>query len=182
MSTSPLTTAPAWRPASRPTTELVVRVLLAAVAVVVCYQFPWHWLRFLISELNLRLDALAGVYLQRLSPDSVMWHGQIYRYVIACTFADVWCGAIPLIWDLRRSVSFNIGRVLLFGAVLIAFNAFRLSVSDVLFAFHVPWDYAHGIVGGLAYFAVWVWIWEHRSWRAFIGEASPSPQAKSWIS
>jgi hypothetical protein len=180
MATSPLTTASAWRPATRPTTEFVVRVALAAAAVVLCYQFRWDLLRFVVSELNLRLDALMGVTLQRMSADTVMWHGQLYRYVIACTFADVWCGAIPLIWDLRRlggppkqvllGWGHNFARILVFGVVLIAFDAFRLSVSDVLFAAGVPWDLAHGIVGGLAYFAVWVWIWNHRSWRAFNSE------------
>lgn len=167
---------PGWG-TTKPITEFVVRAVLAALAVVVCYQFSWGPLRFVVSELNLRLDALAGVSLQRVSADTVMWHGQLYRYVIACTFADVWCGAIPLIWKwggppkpVLLVWGNNLARILAFGVVLIAFDAFRLSVSDVLFAAGVPWDLAHGIVGGLAYFAVWIWIWNHRTWRAFTSE------------
>ena len=167
MATSSLP-APISRPVPVPTLELVVRVLLAALAVVICYQLRWDLLRFITLELNLRLDALAGVTLQRVSPDTVLWNGTTYRYVIACCFADVWCGAIPLIWDLRRTIRSNIARIVVFGIVLVAFNVFRLSVSDVLFANGIPWDFAHGIIGGLAYFAVFVWIWNRKSWRAFV--------------
>ena len=147
-----------------------MRALLAAAAVVLCYQLRWDYLRFLTAELNVRLDALAGVSLQRISADTVLWKGEVYRYVIACTFADVWCGAIPLVWDCGRTVLRNLARVVIFGIVLIAFNVFRLSVSDVLFAAGVPWDAAHGVIGGIAYFAVLVWIWKHRPWRAFSNE------------
>lgn len=164
------TTIPVTRPAVLPTREFLVRALLAAAAVALCYQFRWDHLRFLTAGLNLRLDALAGVTLQRVSPDTVLWKGQVYRYVIACTFADVWCGAIPLVWDRSRTILRNVVRVLAIGIVLIAFNVFRLSVSDVLFAAGIPWDLAHGVIGGLAYFAVFVWIWKHRTWRAFTTE------------
>lgn len=167
------TTLRIQRPVALPTREFLVRALLAAVAVVVCYQFRWDLLRFLTAELNVRLDALAGVMLQRVSPDTVLWKGEAYRYVIACTFADVWCGAIPLVWNLRRSAAVNLARILVLGIVLIAFNVFRLSLSDVLFAAGIPWDLAHGVIGGLAYFAVFVWIWKHRSWRAFTNEPLP---------
>ncbi len=161
------------RPVSVPTLEFVVRALLAAVAVVICYQFRWDWLRFLTSELNLRLDALAGVNLHRSSFDTVLWRGESYRYVIACTFADVWCGAVPLVWDLRRTFVSNLSRILLFGLALVVFNVFRLSLSDVVIAWGAPWDLAHGIIGGLAYFAVWLWIWDQRTWPAFRERSAP---------
>ncbi len=141
-----------------------MRILLAAIAVIVCYQFRWEALRYATSELNLRVDAFAGVHLQRLSADTVMWRGAAYQYVIACTFADVWCGAIPLIWDLRRTVTANVTRLAAFTIVLFAFNIFRLSVSDVLFAAGIPWPVAHDMLGGVAYFFVWLWIWNTRTW------------------
>lgn len=144
--------------------ELLVRFGLVAVAVGVCYLFDWRWLRLLTCELNLRLDLLAGVQLQRLSPDTVIWQGSVFRYAIACTFADVWCGAIPLVWNLRKSVMQNTAFVFFFGCALLAFNVFRLSVSDVLFAAGIPWDLAHNVISGVSYFLIWHWIWKHRSW------------------
>jgi len=143
---------------------LVVRLCLAALAVVICYSLKWEFLRYITSELNIRLDALAGIHLQRLSTDTVLWNGTLYYYERACIFADVWCGAIPLLWSLRRTVSGNLLHLLLFTAALFAFNVFRLSFSDVLYAIGVPWDLAHNAIGGAAWFLVWVWIWKHRDW------------------
>lgn len=143
---------------------LLVRVCLAAVAVAICYCFQWESLRYITSELNLRLDALAGLHLQRLSGDTVLWNGTVYTYERACIFADVWCGAIPLLWSLRRTISGNLLSLLLFTAALFAFNVFRLSFSDVLYAAGLPWDVAHNAMGGVAWFVVWMWIWKHREW------------------
>jgi len=71
----------------------LLRCLLAALAVLVCYQFQWEWLRHLTLECNLRFDAVLGVQLERVGFDTVMWNGHLYHYVVACTFADVWCAA-----------------------------------------------------------------------------------------
>ena len=155
-----------------PATEFVVRAALCVVAVVLCYQFSWSWLRALTATLNVALDSLVGVRLERVAPDLVLWKGQLYRYVIACTMADVWCGALPLLWNARRPVAWNLARSLLFGAAVIVFNIFRLSLSDVLFAWGVNWDLAHGVIAGLAYFAIWVWIWNHRTWRDTASEST----------
>jgi hypothetical protein len=142
--------------------ELAVRFALVALAVLICYQFEWHWLRYLTSELNLRLDVLAGVHLQRLSHDTVMWGGKTYHYVNACTFADVLCGALPLLWNLRKTIAQNLMRFAIFCVVLIAFNVFRLSVSDVLFAQGLSWDLAHNVISGISYFLVWTYLWKKR--------------------
>jgi hypothetical protein len=144
--------------------EIALRVLLAIAAVGVCYRFEWHWLRALTASLNLRLDAVAGVSLHRVADDMVVWRGATYRYVIACTFADVWCAAIPLVWDLRRALSRNLLTVFLLALALVLFNVVRLSASDVLFARGLPWWLAHDVLGGVAYFIVWTWVWEHRGW------------------
>jgi hypothetical protein len=144
-------------------TELAVRVALAAVAVVICYQFQWHWLRYVTSELNLRCDWLAGIPIRRLTFDTVTWNGVIYRYEIACIFADVWCGSIPLLWKLDRTIPQNLGRLALFSAALLAFNIARLSFSDVLYSWAVPWPIAHSLMGGVAWFLVWVWLWRNLS-------------------
>src|SRR5690348_10655113 len=85
------------QPASRK--EIALRFLLCALAVILCYQFEWRWLRFLTSELQMRLDALLGMPHQRVAQDILLWKGTLYQYVNACTFVDVWFGAIPLMWN-----------------------------------------------------------------------------------
>jgi hypothetical protein len=141
------------------TSGLLIRFLLVAVFVGFSYLFRWEWLRYLTSEANLRLDLLAGIHLQRLSSDLVMWKGVLYRYENACTFVDVYFGSIPLLWDLRRSVARNLGFLGIVAVGYFAFNVFRLTVSDILFAVGLPWDLAHNVVSGITYFAVWVWVW-----------------------
>lgn len=138
---------------------LLIRFALAALAVAVSYFFRWEFLRFLTSEANLRLDALAGIHLQRISSDAVMWKGVLYRYENPCTFVDVWFGSIPLLWNLRRSVFKNLTFMAGVAVAMFAFNVFRLSVSDILFAIGLPWNLAHNVISGVSYFAVWVWIW-----------------------
>jgi hypothetical protein len=149
---------PWWRTYSP---ELAIRFALVAVAVGLCYLWSWTWLRVLTSELNIRLDALAGISLQRLEPDTVYWRGVIYRYGNACTFVDVWCGAIPLLWNFRRSFFQNLSMVLTLAAALFAFNVARLSFSDVLFSQGLSWNFAHNVMSGVAYFLVWTWIRAH---------------------
>ncbi len=144
-----------------------LRFALVPVAVGVCYLFPWHGLRSLTADANVALDRLLGVNWARLSADTVSWHGVLYQYVISCTFADVLCGAIPLVWNLRRSILWNVAYLLAMGAGMFAFNIFRLSVSDAIFAAGISWAVAHSVISGISYFAVWVWLWESHSpqWR-----------------
>ncbi len=144
--------------------EFGARFALVVVAVVVCYLFQWNWLRWITSELNLRLDVVFGVHLQRLTFDTVAWRGAVYRYVVACTFADVFCGAIPLLWNRHESVVSNVFSLVVFGELLIAFNVLRLSFSDVLFATGLSWNLAHNVVSGFSYFLVWKWIWQNQKW------------------
>ncbi len=142
--------------------ELWLRLALVPLAVVLCYCFRWDTLRFLTSEANLRLDLLFGIHLERLAPHAVQWRGVVYRYDIACAFIDVFFGSMPLLWNLRRSLWSNILFFLLLGLALFAFNVFRLSFSDLLFAWGLSWNLAHNAVSGVAYFVVWMWIWNHR--------------------
>jgi hypothetical protein len=102
--------------------------------------------------------------MQRLSVDTVIWKGVLYKYQNACTFSDVWCGAIPLIWNVRKRLSWNVAFVAIFSSALFLFNILRLSLSDVLFNSGIPWVWAHQFLGGCAYFAVWLFIWRTRSW------------------
>ena len=140
--------------------EWTFRFVLAAAAVGICYLFQWRFLRYLTSELNLRVDALFGVMLQRLSADTVVWKGIVYHYENACIFADVWCASIPLLWARSRTLSQNLPFITLYTSGLFVFNVLRLSFSDVLYAAGVPWSIAHNFVGGIAWFVVWIWIWK----------------------
>ncbi len=144
--------------------RLAVRLVLTAVAVLLCYQFQWNWLRYLTSEFNLRLDALVGVHLQRLTFDTVMWKGVTYRYVVACTMADVFCGAIPLIVNIQVGIKRNMQTLAWFAVGLFAFNVFRLSFSDAIFALGLNWNLAHNVVSGISYFLIWEWILRRRAW------------------
>lgn len=144
---------------SRPvSSSLVLRFSLTALAVLICYQFQWAWLRAATCEWNIRLDALFGVHLQRIAFDTVMFRGAVYRYVIACTMADAFCGAVPLVWNIRRTVMRNLGFIFAFAAGLFVFNVVRLSFSDILFATGLSWNWAHNVVSGVCYFLLWEWI------------------------
>src|SRR4051794_31705346 len=112
--------------------KFAVRLAFVVAAVFLCYQFQWQWLRFATSEVNRLLDALAGIHLQRISSDVVALNGATFRYDIACTFADVWCGAIPLLWDFKPSVRRNVAFVAAFTLALFALNVVRLSAADIL--------------------------------------------------
>jgi hypothetical protein len=154
------TTLTGWWPGRctrerRAATELFVRLTLAAIAVGLCYCFAWQHLRSFTLELNLRLDAVFGVYLQRISADAVVWRGVVYRYAVPCTMADVWCAAIPLVWSLRQRVTRNLAWLAVFAVELLLFNVARLTLSDVLVAAGASWNIGHNIVAGLAYYAIW---------------------------
>jgi hypothetical protein len=144
---------------------LACRLSITAIAVASCYLFQWQCLRYLTSELNRQLVAMAGIYLERVSADTVIWNGVYYQYGNACIFADVWCGSLPLLWDVRVSVLANIQILAPFTLGLFVFNIIRLSLSDILCQMGVPWFVGHNVLGGVAYFLVWKWIWNNVSWR-----------------
>jgi hypothetical protein len=112
----------------------------------------------------MRLDSLAGLHWQRLNFDTLTWHGIVYRYENACTFVDVFFGAVPLLWMTRKTLAWNLSMIAVLACGLFAFNVIRLSISDVIFATGIPWDIAHNVISGFAYFAVWVFIWRRHSW------------------
>jgi hypothetical protein len=149
---------------SRTSSQLVLRLVLSFLAVVACYRFDWLWLKDITATLNVRLDHLAGVPLQRLSLDTVRLGPKFFQYVIACTFADVWCAAIALVWDARQSVARNLEFLTGFTLGLFVLNVVRLSAADVLYAAGMSWSLAEGLIGGLAYFAVWLVILRRHAW------------------
>jgi hypothetical protein len=152
-----------WRVGGWSMREFLLRCLLAAVGVAICYQFRWDWLRYLTSELNLRFDAVLGVHWQRLTFDTALWNGRLYTYLIACTMADAWCGALGFLWSTRQSMAANLLTLAEFTICLFALNITRLSLSDFLCAHGAPWALGHDVVAGICYFLIWEWlVWHGR--------------------
>jgi hypothetical protein len=127
-------------------------------AVFACYQFKWDDLRFITSEAALRFAEWRGCQVERLGPDLISWNGTMYHFGIACTFADVFCGAIPLLLIWRSGVIYNLVNVVAFGAVLSVFNVFRICLTDLIFSTGAPWVIADQVIGGAAYFIVWAFL------------------------
>lgn len=151
--------------ALRPTPEMLLRVVLCAAAVVVCYRLDWTWLGFLTSEVVLRWVHLLGFDGERISPIVIAWRGEQFAFGIACTYADVWFGAIPLLWRRDLGVGRNLGAQVLFAAGLLGFNLIRQAATALVFAAGVPWSVTDAVSGGLGYFAVWAFLvaWLERS-------------------
>jgi exosortase/archaeosortase len=148
----------------RPTGEFCCRVGLVAIFVASAYQTSWEWLRFLTSECVLRISASLGMTTSRLSFDTILVGGQATQFVIPCTFVDVFMGSIPLLWNIKNSVLRNILWLLATSTLLFGFNVVRLELAQVLYYRGVTWTVADEVLGGVAYFAVWLAIWGLRSW------------------
>jgi len=133
---------------------LLKRLPLVLVAVVACYQFNWDSLRYLTSEVALRFAELRGFPAERLGPDLISWNGGLYQFGIACTFADVFCGAVPLVWG--SGAACNIRNIVGLAAALFVFNLIRRCLTDLVFSAGAPWPVADQAIGGAAYFAVWI--------------------------
>jgi hypothetical protein len=149
--TLPAATKGLWPP-------FVKRLPLVVVAVVLCYQFKWENLRYLTSEIVLRFAEWRGFQAERLGSHLVSWNGKLYEFGIACTFIDVFCGVVPLIWIWQLGVVRNLTSVAGFGVALFAFNLFRNCLADLIFSSGVPWLLADQVIGAVAYFIVWVCV------------------------
>jgi hypothetical protein len=132
------------------------RWLSVACAVALCHSFQWTWLCALTQRANLALDSWFGVIMQPLTATTIEFHGVLYQYQVSCTFADVWCGLVPLIWMRSKSGAWNAAWLALWAIGLFVFNIARLSLSDLLFAHGMSWALAHSVLGGVCYYVVWV--------------------------
>lgn len=149
--------------------EFLFRASLVALFVLLTYCFPWQWLRFVTSAAILRVSSSLGMATARVSFDTIRIQGQLFRVVIACTFVDVFMGSIPLLWDLRKSLSRNGARLLAVAVIFFALNLVRLEIAQVLYFRGASWTLADEVLGGFAYFAVWLFLWRQRTWR-LLGE------------
>lgn len=158
--------------------ELLKRLPFCAAAVLICYQFDWTWLRFLTSEATMYFAAWRGYTVQRLSPDLIAWNGQQFQFGIACTFADVFCGAVPLFWVRSTGILRNVANVIVLAGGLFAFNLLRQGATDLVFSAGVSWTLADNAIGALSYFGVWVFLvrWLERS-SAITPLAAPTASA-----
>jgi exosortase/archaeosortase len=147
--------------------EFLCRAGLVAVFVVAAYHVSWEWLRFLTSECILRLSALLGMSAARISFDTIQVGSQAFQFLTACTFVDVFMGSIPLLWDIKKSMPRNIVWLIAAASVFFGFNVVRLELAQVLYYRGVPWIVADEVLGGFAYFVVWLAIWRLRSWNAW---------------
>jgi exosortase/archaeosortase len=145
--------------------EFLLRAGLVALFVLLTYQFSWHWLRFVTSVAVLRISASLGMVTARVSFDTIRIQGQLFRVVIACTFVDVVIGSIPLLWDARKSLLRNASRLLAIAVIFFGLNLVRLEITQVLYFRGVSWTVADEVLGGFAYFAVWLFLWRQRTWR-----------------
>lgn len=136
------------------TPEVICRFACVVIVVAASHQFDWEWLRFATSEMILRMSAALCMVTERISSDTISIHGNLTRFVISCTFVDVFVGAIPLLWELKRSLVRNLETLVIFAAGLFALNLVRLEITQVLHAGGVSWTLADTVLGGVVYFLV----------------------------
>lgn len=79
---------------------------------------------------------------------------------------DVIIGMIPLVWTLNKSVAMNLVTVIPLAVGLFSLNLVRLEIGQLLYAQGLPWFLADDVLGGVAYFAVWILIvsWFSKYW------------------
>jgi hypothetical protein len=149
------------------TGDFLCRAVLVLVFVTITHQLRWEWLRFLTSEAILRMSPWFGIAIERVSFDTILARGTFFRFVVACTFVDVFMGSVPLLWNLSRSLLRNLCWLVGVAAILFSFNLVRLEIGQILYARGVSWTFADEVLGGFAYFSVWIVIWRLRSWHLF---------------
>jgi hypothetical protein len=134
------------------------RALLVAIVVTLTHQFEWRGLRYFTSEAVLCLSKSLSLSVERVSADTIRVQGNLFQFVVSCTFVDVVVGAIPLVWALNKSIAANLLIVIQLAIGLFGFNIVRLGIGQLVYARGAPWFLADDLLGGIAYFAVWIFI------------------------
>jgi exosortase/archaeosortase len=153
--------------------EFLCRAGLVAVFVVLTHQLRWEWLRFLTSEVILRVSASLGMTAARVSFDTIRVQGQLFHVVIACTFVDVFMGSIPLLWNLKKPLLRNASWLAAVAMIFFGFNLVRLEIALLFYFRGVPWIVADQVLGGFAYFVVWLFLWRQPTWEWIILPPAP---------
>ena len=128
---------------------------IVAGSVCLCYCFEWQWLKWLTAETLLHVANLCGLGARRIAWDVIEWQGTPIQFTTACTFVDVFFGAVPILWDKNSEVSRNLHRIAVAAVLLFILNIARLAFGFVLYTQGASWLVAHDVLGGFAYFAVW---------------------------
>lgn len=144
--------------------EVLLRLASVALCAATAHSCNWHYLTYGMSESVLRLSASVGIACQRVTNDTIVVRGEYFSIVTACTFADVYLGAVPLLWEMRKSIQANILRVFAFGLILFPLNVCRLEVAQLLHIVGVPWLLADEVLGGAAYFIVLRYLLKLHEW------------------
>jgi hypothetical protein len=141
------------------TQEVTIRIGLSVLFVTFTHQLQWQSLRMVTSEAILRTSLAMGMSVFRVSADTINVNGTFFQFVTACTFVDVFMAAIPLVWNLQTSAARNLIELFALAVTLFGLNIVRLQTAQVLFAHGASWNVADQVVGGFAYFAVWLLVW-----------------------
>jgi hypothetical protein len=144
----------------------LLRLCLAPLFVLLCYQFEWSAWRASVCDLFVQLAAWTGIPAERVSPHSFTTGGRVYAFEIACTALDAFCGSIPLLWSVRRPWIRNLAFFAAYFAVLNAANLLRLDIGLAFYLHGVPWWLAHEAAAGVCYFVLFLWIANRRGWTA----------------
>jgi hypothetical protein len=155
--------------------SVVLRICLLAIAVLVCHQFEWRVLRSATCECIFLLSTWAGIPVQRLTSDVLLFNGRTVEFVTSCTQIDVYCASIPLIWNFAAGARANCMKLAAYFACLFLFNIARLEAGHLLLARGVPWVIAHEAIGGVNLFIIFLWVVRNRGWQSPLPTHSSDP-------
>lgn len=140
---------------------LFVRVAIAAVLVVICYRFEWHWLRNSTASIVVQLSGWLGLPVKQPASGIMEMDGTFYIFYLSCTMIDVFFAASALLWSFCLPVARNFLALVYLFFFVFALNILRLEAGfQLLHRFHVSNIVAHEIIGGVAYFIVLVRVVE----------------------
>jgi exosortase/archaeosortase family protein len=145
---------------------------LVPLFVVLCYQFEWRALRSVVCSAFLAILHAAAVPALQISPDGLIWRGQVYQFVVACTAVDAYCGSVPLLWMVEKSVPRNLVFFSVYFVVLSVVNVIRIAAGFLAFVGGVSWWLSHEVVAGVFYFFLFLWIARRRGWSLAAAKAS----------
>jgi hypothetical protein len=148
-----------------------LRVALVAPFVLACYAFGWGAWRDAVCTTFVALSHVLGLPVQRVTPDTFLCLGHMYRFAIACTALDAFFGSIPLVWMERRSVLRNLLFLATYFGVLSGVNLARLAGGVWLYVRGTPWWLTHDVFAGVFYFGLFLWIAQRRGWGRAGGRA-----------
>jgi hypothetical protein len=106
----------------------------------------------------------------RVGPRTAYFQGAYYQYSIACTLADAWCGAIPLVWKLRTGVLQNLRYIAGLAFLVFALNTVRQAILNLLQGAGLSWKPVHDVLAAATYLVIWLVIVRRGAWR----EMNPS--------